>query len=199
MRERDWQIFETARRQEGLVTYAQALEIGFNAQSRRRKLLLGEWIRVLPSVFRLYWAEPSWLQCAWAASLWLGNGGALSHATAALLHGIDFPHDDDVHATVVSGAHRGVLGFHLHHLRAAAEDVCVVGGGLRVTSPSRTLLDLLPLLNVDAQVAMVVDAVRSGVVSAREVRGVFASLSAGRFSLVQRERLFEAIDQLQHA
>lgn len=78
--------------QYGLITAAQAADLGFSPEALRRRVRAGTLIRAEPGVFRVVGAPRSWQQRAMAASLWLAGRGALARKTAAALHRLDgFP------------------------------------------------------------------------------------------------------------
>lgn len=200
MTPRDWQVFVLARRQEGVVSYSQLAQLGITETARRYKRTGGEWLPVLPSVVRMYWAEPSWLQRAWAACLWAGADAVLSHSTAAALHGLHVASDDRIHFQVGRGQYLHSLATRpewlvSHTTRAEVPDACVVAGGLRVTSVGRTLIDLLTELPAECHKSLVVRAVSDGVISVRDVRAVFSELSAGRLGARDREEIFAAVSK----
>jgi len=101
----------------------------------------GAWQRLFPGVFRVEGAPATWRQKLKAASLWAGEGHALSHATAAALHGFDwFRGTDAIALTTVKNLRApGVLTHQVSVLqpREVASVEC-----FRVTSVPRTLLDL---------------------------------------------------------
>src|SRR6476619_428642 len=98
---RDGAVFEIARKQHGVVSYAQLAERGVTRARLRQRRSSGEWRRILPSVVRMYWAEDTFLSRAWATWLWAGPLSALSHGTAAQLCGVSGGADDGrVHVTV---------------------------------------------------------------------------------------------------
>lgn len=98
-------------------------------------------------------ADPAALTWDRAAALCRVTGGVISHTTAAAWHGIPLPRrleaSEELHLTVDRGRrqHRSALpGVVTHRLRLPPQEVRQVGGGLRVTSPERTWLDLAVLL-----------------------------------------------------
>lgn len=97
--------------------------------------------------------DPDGLTWDRAAALCRVTGGVISHTTAAAWHGIPLPRrlaeSRELHLTYDAERrrHRCVLaGVASHRLRLAPEDVRHLPGGLRVTSPERTWLDLALLM-----------------------------------------------------
>ena len=97
--------------------------------------------------------DPDTLAWDRAAALCRVTGGVISHSTAARWHGIPLPRrledEVDLHLTFdrTRRQHRSALtGVVTHRLTMSARDIRDVGGGLRVTSPERTWLDLAVVL-----------------------------------------------------
>lgn len=95
-------------RQEGVATVAQLAAGGFSARSVARWVHAGRWQRLHRGVVVLQSGPVLWRQRAHAALLVAGPGAALSHASAAAVHGFAAP---DGRTTVVSvPAARAVVG-----------------------------------------------------------------------------------------
>jgi hypothetical protein len=76
-----------------------------------------------------------------AVVAWGGEGAALSHRTAALLHGFEGPEIGMCELTVPMGRSIVSHGVRIHHADLEPADVVALGG-LRVTSIAQTFLDL---------------------------------------------------------
>lgn len=130
-----------AASQHGAIARWQALQCGLSRQQLRSLLRLGRWVRALPGVFLVAGAPEDWRQKLHAALLWAGPGAALSHRTAAALHG--FARFRESGVQLVSPREkrspRGMTLYKVDTLRGA--DVARLEG-LTVTSVTRTLLDL---------------------------------------------------------
>ncbi|MGV3619650.1 MAG: DUF559 domain-containing protein [Archangium sp.] len=110
-------------------------------------------------MYRIVGAPETWLQRVRALNLWLDHGFAISHTTAAALHRFPNFFEGPLVATVGRFIRRRE-GVKLH--RAASlhsKDIASVAG-LRVTSPTRTLIDLAGELHADALRHCVNDALR---------------------------------------
>lgn len=144
---KDWSLLAVAKRQQGVITDAQALAVGFNRSAIKWRLRGGEWTRVLPRVARMYWADDTWTTRCWAASLWAATREtALSHTTAARLLGFDLDADTSVHVTTeVHMSQRPSRWCRHHRAKMLSETLDVAG--LCVTTPARTLLDLAAVLD----------------------------------------------------
>ncbi|MBM3659159.1 MAG: hypothetical protein FJW95_06605 [Actinobacteria bacterium] len=164
-------------RQLGLITVAQAGELGMTRKMIARRSTAGEWVRVLPTVYRAALASVTDAQEALAAVLWAGGGplaeprggGAIaSHLAAGARLGLDgvvapkaelwVPGDRRLrHEAVV--VHRGDV---------QPTDRRMVGP-IPVTSPARTLIDLAGVLDDEDLEAAVEDAIHRGLTTPQSV------------------------------
>src|SRR3954468_24318252 len=127
-----------SRRQLGLVSHAQALEVLTPAE-------LKHWLRTCRleplrrKVYRVGGAPESWEQCVLAACLAYGDGAVASFSTAAALWGFDGFEREGIEITVAGrdrtrlrgvAVHDSVVTGARHHTRRAK---------LPVTSAARTL------------------------------------------------------------
>jgi len=145
-----------ASRQDGVLTLDDALRCGLTADQVRRRLQAGRWEQLVRGVYRLTGAPDTWRQRARAAQAAVAAaGGAASHATAVALHGLGRP-SPLPHVTVPpSGSARcPIAKVHRHRLELA--DLGTVDG-IRVTSVTRTLVDLAGVL-ARPELEQVVDA-----------------------------------------
>lgn len=142
MNETDAQVEQIAKRQHGLVSWNQLQTLGISRHQVRRRVRTSRWFRELPGVWRMSWAEPSWIQKVWCASLWAGPRACLSHRTAARLWDL---HQSDPSKVEVTGEtrrrkHRDWLVF--HSTATIPRQMQRTRKGLPLTSPARTLVDL---------------------------------------------------------
>lgn len=151
-----------AARQHGLLTWAQARSCGLPRGDVRRLVRRQEWRRRLPRVYAVRALtdggdEAERLrQAVMAAQLALGPAAFAGTHTAARLWGLQGlrPWDgQEVHMVVPApAAQRQITGIRLHTWDTAPEEVARTGSGLRLTTPGRTLRDLL--LDVDRATAV---------------------------------------------
>lgn len=132
-------------RQGGVFTRAQALSAGFSYASIRRRVEIGEWCVVAPNVLaradQRVDARGRIFAAAWSTR------GVVSHWSAASFLGLrDFPAapNDAAHVTSKRPLHANVPGVVEHRLRLFPEHWRVVDG-IRVTTPARTVIDVLAL------------------------------------------------------
>ena len=79
---------EQAESQRGVVTRRQALRAGLTRSAIGTQIGTGRWQRIYPGVLATFSGEPGREARLWAAVLRAGPGAALSHETAAELHGL---------------------------------------------------------------------------------------------------------------
>ena len=130
---------ETARSQHGLVTSQQAVQIlGPYRKARwvtQRRLVMAQ-----PGVFRLAGAPHSWHQSLAAASL--AADGIVSHRSAAELWGLIQP-AGYVEVSIRPGRTPKLqLPAIAHRIKDLHPELAAERGGLRLTDPVRTIIDL---------------------------------------------------------
>jgi hypothetical protein len=120
----------------------------------------GRWVRVFPGVFAIAGLPADGRQHLLAALSWGGPDAVLSHRTAAAVHGLDGIRAPEpelwtlrVHAPPGLIAHRGLV---------PPSDV-VRSGPLRLTTVSRTILDLASVLTEDDLELVVESALRKNI------------------------------------
>ena len=171
-----------AGRQQGVITRAQALGLGFDDSRATRFVNEVRWQRVHPGVFVVHGGPRPWRTTAVAALAYAGEGALLGHDAAAHLH--RFTTREPSVIDVVIPAHRRVApqpGLRLRRSVAA-------GGGdrpavlrLLATPPVRTAIDLAAAARRPDDVigglarairaGVPVAALRSEVLARRTVRG----------------------------
>lgn len=129
-----------AGQQFGVISRAEALHFLTLPQLAYR-LRVGSWVQVFPRVYRVAGAPKTWRQTLEALSRWAGKGSALSHRTAAALHGLSRFEPGPLEVTMTR-QRRVPQGVRVHPVGALpAKDIAEVDE-LRATSATRTLLDL---------------------------------------------------------
>lgn len=154
-------LLALARRQDDVVTVAEAATLGVTQAVLRGRVVSGRWQRAHRGVYVTHNGPPSWRTTARAALAYAGAGAALSHTSAAYLHefGVARPH-----AVEVTLPHRRRVepspGISFH--RALRRDV-ERRSGLLVVTRAETALDLASTAaDADAVVAAVTAAARAG-------------------------------------
>lgn len=96
------QVEEVLDWQSGVLSRAQARELGLSDAALRTRLRPGRWQRLAPGVYLAHSGPVPWLARVWAAHLYAGPDALLSHETAAALHGFA-EQREPVHVTVPAG------------------------------------------------------------------------------------------------
>jgi hypothetical protein len=136
-----------ASKQHGVVTRNQLLSAGFSSKEIERRTETGLLLRVHRGVFRVGHRAPSIEATYLAAVLACGAGAVLSGRPAAHLHGLikGRPPPPEVAAPT----ERRVPGVTTRHSKLDQRDVSDARG-IPVTTVPRTLVDLAPVLDLDA-------------------------------------------------
>jgi len=133
-------VRRVAEAQEGVVGRGQLTECGLSGGEISRWLAQGRLIRILPGVYALGHTRLTWRGRLFAALLYAGAGSALSHGTAAYLWNLVERRGDEVHVSSIR-PRRSTAWVVMHRPRALDD---AEHQGLRLTTPSRTLIDLSP-------------------------------------------------------
>jgi very-short-patch-repair endonuclease len=148
-------------RQHGLVTSAQAGELGLTASALAKRVRFGSLERVLPRIYRSTLVADGVRQRALAAALWAGRDAVVSHATAAELLAIDGLRSSAMELWIPSTqaprsprvvVHRGTVDATDRRMR----------DGIPVTSAARTVIDLAGRLDSEMLEAVVEDVLHRG-------------------------------------
>jgi hypothetical protein len=91
------------QRQSGVLTRAQALSHGMTRKQIEVQLGSGRWQRLHPGVYATFTGDPQRSVRLWGAVLRAGDQAALSHQTAAELHGLMATPATAIHVMVPSG------------------------------------------------------------------------------------------------
>jgi very-short-patch-repair endonuclease len=190
-------LWDIARTQRGVFTRAQATAAGLSDGAIAWHVRTGAWVRVLPAVYRTASTPESWHQKLAAGCLWAGRGAAVSHLTAARLHGLEgLPaagRREPIELTTSLGRRLRAAGFRVHRSSRLERPDRSEIDGIPVTSLGRTLIDLAPALT-DARLAAALD---SGIARdpSRGVRLLRRALQAlrqkGRSGTLALERLLD--------
>jgi predicted transcriptional regulator of viral defense system len=189
----DRALARVARKQHGLFTTAQAIEAGLDSGIVSRRLAAAHYERRWPGVYALAGAPDGREARYLAALLLLGGDAALSHATAATVHGLEHRLTDDrIHLTVRQRTFRPRATLTVHRSSAITAADVVQVGGLRVTSVTWTLTDLAGLVDEERLRQLVSAGVRARQTDAERLR---VALDRRR-RLPGRARLVRIVDEL---
>lgn len=141
MKDHERRLLRLARGQHGLVTRAQALEVGLSPSAWTHLIQGGRLIRVHRGVARTVTSPETTHQRALAAVLALG-GGVVSHTTAAELWGAPV-RASTAHVTLPRRVrYRSLAGTRVHTCNRASFPAHVRRDGVPLTTARRTLVDL---------------------------------------------------------
>ena len=132
-----------AARQYGLAHLRQIRDAGVTHEAMRSAVRTGEVERILPEVYRVAGAPPSWHQDVMAAVLDAGPGAVASHRTAAILLGI--AHRDAprvVEISVPRPKYSRSPDVIVHRSGDLTDEHVLEVDGIPCTGPLRTLVDL---------------------------------------------------------
>jgi predicted transcriptional regulator of viral defense system len=170
-RERRKRLFhDIAADQRGYFTAAQALTVGYSYQAQAHHVDAGNWIRVDRGLFRLAeWVPEVHDELArWA--LWSGGRGVVSYESALGVHQVGEFEAVKVHLSVPRNFTMADPAVVIHRASLEAQDV-VDGGGFRLTSVTRSIVDVAATgVDLD-QLARAIDEARErGLVNIKTLR-----------------------------
>jgi hypothetical protein len=138
----DRALARIARNQHGLFTTAQAVEVGLNSGVLSRRLAAARYERRWPGVYAVAGSPDRREARFLAALLLLGGDAALSHATAASVHGLEHRlAEDAIHLTVRQRTFTPrlrVAGAPLGRVHGRRRGAWTASGSRRSPGPSRT-------------------------------------------------------------
>jgi very-short-patch-repair endonuclease len=166
----DRQLRKIAKRQRGIISRAQVLELGLSESAISRRLKTREWTKVLPNVYRTHPDSEKWSQGLWAGRLWLGDEAVVSHRAAAVLHRL-VPVPAPYEFRVPHCSYRKPVdskGLILHRPEVPPIETMNIEG-LRVTNIPLTLIDLGAVIDDDALEDIIERTINKGRVSTDEL------------------------------
>jgi hypothetical protein len=156
------EIDRIVRKQQGVVTRAQALEAGMTPSAIRHRLVSGRWQRLHAGIYLTHTGQVTWTVRASAALLHAGSGAVLGLDAAAYQLRIQ-ARQPPVIQVFVPASRRvvAVEGVRVRRLRNLSERSV---DGLRTTSVAQTVIDLTaePGRSADDVVALVARVCQSG-------------------------------------
>jgi very-short-patch-repair endonuclease len=158
-----------ATTQHGVAHVDQLARLGVTRTTVRGRVAAGLWHVPLPRIVALHPGGCGVDARRMAVVLWLPRG-VLCGPTAAALHGLRTPRATTVHVAVTRGHPRGTAWVVVRRLRELPDDHVVHVGGLPVTSPARTVVDLHEMIRGRAaRRAFAIDAVQRRITSAADI------------------------------
>lgn len=139
---KDHAIARIAGSQGGVIARRQLIAIGLSAPAIDRRVRASRLHLMYRGVYSVGHRVVGAKGRQWAAVLACGSGAVLSHASAAGAYDIRTSASGLMHVTVGPGGRARRPGIRLHRTPTLPEDEVTRLGGLPITSPARTLLDL---------------------------------------------------------
>lgn len=156
--------------QYGLISRAQALELGFSASAVSRRSTSGRWELIQPCVYRIAGAAPSWRQRLVAACLAAGPGALVSHRSAAALWAFEGMATQAVEILSDRWDRRPRgAGIILHETQDLVAADRTVIDGIPVATPLRVALDIGCSVSAGRFEVLVNEGIRRGLFSHAEL------------------------------
>jgi very-short-patch-repair endonuclease len=140
--ERSRRAWALAKRQHGVITRKQLLELGFSRQAIEHRLRSGRLHSVRTGVYAVGRAELSDYGRWMAALLACGDGAVLSHSSAAALWRIGFEQRNVIELSSPSPFQRRRSGLRIHRRPSLQSRDITREYGIPVTTPVQTLIDM---------------------------------------------------------
>lgn len=131
-----------ASSQHGLITYEQARSLGLSAKAIEHRRRTGRFRRVARGVYRISGAPETPRQRALAGVLASGDVAALSHRSAAALHGLPGFDLEPLTVSVARNGRRDLHGVRIEQTLALPDPHVTCVDGIQCTTVARTLFDL---------------------------------------------------------
>jgi len=159
MAPRSPELSHLLQRQHGVVTRAQARDLGMSDADVRRMIRTGRWERVAPAIYGVTDHRATWARRLWIAHLHAGSDSVVSHESAGRLHRYRQVPANLVTLTVAS--HRRAALPHVRHRVANDLDLDQITSwhGLPITTEERTIVDLSSALHIASLRSLVEDLV----------------------------------------
>lgn len=184
-------VIDFAGRHGGVVTRSEALALGISARTLVRRVRDGVLIEIKEGVYALPGSNDLHVLDLTAACRKLG--AVVSHQSAAYLHGMVGRRATKPTVSVLRNRSKDLAGVTVHQMGDLSEDQVVTIGGLRVTSPERTIIDLAATL-ADRALARILDnALASGIVAFETLMDLFERIGRrGKPGTAKLRKLLEA-------
>jgi hypothetical protein len=156
-------VAELAVRQHGVAALSQLLPLGIGARAVQRRADASRLFRVHRGVYALVPASLLSREAHWlAAVLACGPGAALSHRSAAHLHGLRPTSREAIEVVVATGSTRIVPGVQVHRSSTLTGRDATAIDSIPVTTFARTALDLAAVVEQRAVERVIEEAVNRG-------------------------------------
>ena len=172
-------LWQLARRQLGLFTRAQALQLASNAELRTL-VRRGDVVAVRRGVWALAGHPPSYEQAVLAAVLAAGEPAWASHRTAAQLWKLQVPAPVAIDVLTLPNRRLHLEGVAQHRNAPIDLDDVTTLGPVPVTSVAKTLVDCAPFLPGSQLQRAADDARRRRLMSSQELERALTNVDRGR-------------------
>lgn len=135
---------EIAQWQAGAISRQQLLRAGMSTEMIKGRLEAGRWQQLYRGVYAVFTGPPGRDTCLWAAVLRAGRGSALSHQTAAELHGLIDSRIETIYVTVPSDRRITTPGIVIR-ISGRVQEATQPGREPPRTTVEETVLDLAQL------------------------------------------------------
>lgn len=139
---RELRFRDLVARQLGAVAHYQLLDLGYSQNDVNYRVRTGQLRRARPKVFVLAGSTPSWERDVTVAYLWAGPSGVVSHRCAASLLKLEGVPPGTLEITMPRGRRRSAEDVVVHRRDDLVGYDIMRRGHLRITSPTRTLIDI---------------------------------------------------------
>lgn len=167
---------KVSSRQRGLITREQALNLGLSEDAVFRRVASGRWWVVFPGVYAISGSPDEWMQILLGGCFW--GAGVASHRAASAVWGLEGFRDTPVEITTQRRVRSPGTGVVIHRQALDRKDRTIFNG-IPVTTPSRTLLDLAAVADLQVVEAALQDALRKGLTTMFRLR-LLLSRSGGK-------------------
>jgi very-short-patch-repair endonuclease len=171
-------LWKLARRQLGLITRAQALQL-VTIDELRTQIDNGTLVQRRRGVWALAGAPETYEQAVLAAILAIGEDAWASHRTAARLWGLKVPAPDAIDVLTMPHERHRLDGVAQHRNKLVVAGDVTLTGAIPVTSIARTLLDCSPWLPGRSLGRAVDDARRRGLLRTEDLMAAHAAVDEG--------------------
>lgn len=138
----DRALLKQAARQHGVITRAQARAAGLSDHQIDHRITRGQLLPARRGVYVLAGTERTWIQELTVAWLWVGRGAIISHRAAARCWDLDGCTDSAFELSVPRGVFARGSDVKVHRTQFLKPSDIAWHKGLRITTPTRTLIDL---------------------------------------------------------
>lgn len=163
-------LFLRASEQGGYFTAAQAKDLGYSYQAQAYHVHAGNWLRVDRGLFRLAEWVPDRHDDLIRWTLWSKGRAVVSHETGLGVHDIGEFESPQIQLTVPPSFSMSDEALVLHHHELPDIDI-VERTGFRVTTVTRSLIDVAGYADLEQLARAIDEARKAGSLTLRRLRG----------------------------